>query len=48
MSKKDEYNKAVWIFCRSCGCEYIEEKEWITNDGFVECPVCNHRLETSV
>ena len=41
---KEIDNKAVWIYCRNCGCEYLEERQWVLADGLVECPNCKNKL----
>ena len=42
--KKKAIGRALWIVCRYCGIEYLEEKESVKNDGYVECPNCGARL----
>lgn len=44
MTKKDYSEKAFWIYCRSCGIEYLEAKSWILNYGKTECPRCKNKL----
>jgi hypothetical protein len=36
--------KAFWIYCRSCGIEYLDEKEWVSQQGITECPACKNKL----
>lgn len=45
--KSKEIKVAVYITCRSCGCEYLEDKEWIIEDFKSECPVCGKTLVIS-
>lgn len=41
MTKRDILEvPAVYIECRTCGLNYIEEKEWLFRDGKTECPYC--------
>lgn len=44
MTKKEIVEKAVYVTCRSCGCEYLEQKEWIMNDFTTSCPACKVKL----
>ncbi len=44
-NKKEEIEKAFRIYCRDCGCEYIESISWVENDGITECPNCEHKLK---
>ncbi len=37
--------QGVFITCRQCGCEYIEEKDWIKKDGRTKCPLCDSILK---
>ena len=37
--------EAIWITCRFCGTERIEEKAWVIEDLKTECPVCGTILE---
>ena len=44
--KKARYTEqAIFITCRSCGCEYLESKEWFSGDNKTECPMCGNILE---
>jgi len=46
MKKKKEQlvEKAFRIYCRSCGCEYIDPIDWVEQDGITECPNCNSKM----
>ncbi len=46
MGKKKERKpeKAFWIYCRSCGCEYLEPKDWFEFDHRTGCPSCGNIL----
>lgn len=40
--------KAFRIYCRGCGCEYIEPIEWVeSGGGITECPNCHSKLRIS-
>ena len=45
MKKEIKPEKAFWIYCRECGCEYLEPIEWVTNGGTTECPHCKNKLK---
>jgi hypothetical protein len=36
--------KGVFIKCRKCGINYIEDMEWIMKDGISPCPNCQNEL----
>ena len=38
--------RGVWVTCRECGTEFLEDKSWILEDGIVECPICGNKLGT--
>lgn len=42
--EKEEKYEALYITCRSCGCEYLERKEWFMNDLNTKCPCCGDIL----
>lgn len=44
MTKEIRPEKAFRIYCRSCGCEYIEPVGWVEMDGITECPYCGSKL----
>jgi len=37
--------KAFWVYCRECGCEYLDPVSWVTFDGITECPHCHNKLK---
>lgn len=41
---KEIIKKGFRIFCRECGCEYIEPIAWVENEGATECPNCHVKL----
>ena len=42
---KIEIKKAIWVYCRNCGVEYLDSIEWIVeNKGVTECPHCQYKL----
>jgi len=44
MTKK-AIEKAFWIYCRGCGCEYLEPISWVKGcPGVTECPNCGNKL----
>jgi len=36
--------KGFRIYCRSCGCEYMEPITWVEDLGYTECPNCGYKL----
>ena len=37
--------KAIYVVCRNCGCEYLEDKSWFKHDNKTKCPMCDNVLE---
>lgn len=47
MKNKPKPEKAFRIYCRNCGCEYIESIRWVEKDGITTCPCCGSELSIS-
>lgn len=46
MSKREVLRKrAIYIRCKECGFEYLEDKEWFIQNEETECPNCKSILE---
>lgn len=43
--KKQKPVNGVYTICRSCGCDYVEEKSWLEDyPRILECPLCGNRV----
>jgi hypothetical protein len=45
MTKKDNYDKGVFVQCRFCGLRYVEDYSWLFNDGITICESCGNKLK---